>query len=129
MESLIETKHQGIFNKEGTLDFPADIVNLLAQCCEELGYKHDVSACPPISGGTDARGFAKYGLKASSLIGLKYQDYLHYYHTDRDNMDMINKERRPLSDVGTNWRNRNVRGAMEMALKICFKYLEHKDKE
>jgi putative aminopeptidase FrvX len=128
-ESLTETRHQGIFNKEGTLEFPKEIVNLLAQCCEELGYEPDVGPCPPIAGGTDARGLAKYGLKASSLIGLQYKWYLHYYHTDRDNMDMINKERRPLDDPGTSWKNFNVRGAMEMALKVALQYLQHKDKE
>ena len=71
----------------------------------------------------------KYGLRASSLVGLSFQWYNHYFHTPRDNLDLINKQRRPLEDGGTSWKNFNVRGAMEMGLKICMKYLEKKDSE
>ena len=127
MDTLCESRYQAIFNKEGIKDFPKEITDLLIECCHDLGYKYTIGPCPPVAGGTDARGFMKYGLKASSLIGLNYKWYHHYYHTDRDDLDLVNKERRPLKDGGTNWKDFNVRGAMEMALKICLKYLEKKD--
>ena len=129
MDTMAESRVQSIFNKEGLQDFPPEINDLLIECCNELGYKYSIGACPPVAGGTDARGFMKYGLRASSLIGLNYKWYHHWYHTDRDNLDLVNKERRPLEDGGTSWKDFNVRGAMEMALKICIKYLEKKDKE
>jgi Zn-dependent M28 family amino/carboxypeptidase len=129
MDTMAESRVQSIFNKEGLQDFPPEINDLLIECCNELGYKYSIGACPPVAGGTDARGFMKYGLRASSLIGLNYKWYHHWYHTDRDNLDLVNKERRPLEEGGTSWKDFNVRGAMEMALKICLKYLEKKDKE
>ena len=90
---------------------------------------HLIVDMPGIAGGTDAAGFVRGGLKSSSLIGLDYKDYLSYYHTDRDNISLLNKERKPWQDGGNSWKNRNIRGAMEMALQICIKYLELKDKE
>ena len=129
MDTMAESRFQGIFNKEGIKDFPPEINDLLVESCNDLGYKYMIGPCPPVAGGTDARGFMKFGLKASSLIGLTYKWYHHWYHTDRDNLDLVNKERRPLEDGGKSWNDFNVRGAMEMALKICLKYLEKKDKE
>jgi len=129
MDTMAESRVQSIFNKEGLQDFPPEINDLLIDCCDDLGYKYSIGACPPVAGGTDARGFMKYGLRASSLIGLNYKWYHHWYHTDRDNLDLVNKERRPLEDGGTSWKDFNVRGAMEMALKICLKYLEKKDND
>ena len=81
---------------------------------------HGIVDMPGIAGGTDAAGFVKGGLKSSTLIGLIYTDYCDYYHTDRDNMDRVNKERRPWHEGGDSWENRNVRGAMEMALQMHF---------
>ena len=129
MDTLAESRYQMIFDKEGLADFPPEINDLLIECCNDLGYKYKIGHCPPVGGGTDARGFMKYGIRASSLIGIDYTWYHHYYHTDRDNLDLVNKERRPLTDGGSSWKDFNVRGAMEMALKICLKYLEKKDKE
>lgn len=129
MDTMSESRVQGIFNKEGLQDFPPEINDILIESCNVLGYKYIIGPMPVIAGGTDARGFMKYGLRASSLIGLSYKWYHHWYHTDRDNLDLVNKERRPLEDGGTSWKDFNVRGAMEMALKICLKYLEKKDKE
>ena len=129
MDTLTLTHHQFIFNKEGVFEFPPEISNLLAECCKELGYKYSVGPMPPIAGGTDSRGFVKYGLNSSSICGLNFKDYLHYYHTERDNIEIVNKKRRPLEDNGTCWKDRNIRGAMEIALNICLKYLEKKDNE
>ncbi|MHA1439675.1 MAG: M28 family metallopeptidase [Promethearchaeota archaeon] len=131
MESLTESGYQGIFTKERTTrtDLSPEVYNLLVESCKDLGIKYKLEEMPGIAGGTDAAGFVRGGLKASSLIGLKYKDYLSYYHTDRDDISLINKERKPWDDQGTDWTNRNVRGAMEMALKICLKYLEKKDNE
>lgn len=129
MDTMSESRVQGIFNKEGLQDFPPEINDLIIESCKELGYKYSIGPMPVVAGGTDARGFMKYGLRASSLIGLNNIWYHHWYHTDRDNLDLVNKERRPLEDGGTSWKDFNVRGAMEMALKICLKYLEKKDKE
>jgi hypothetical protein len=129
MDTMSESRIQGIFNKEGLQDFPPEINDILIECCNDLDYKYSIGPMSVVAGGTDARGFMKYGLRASSLIGLNNEWYHHWYHTDRDNLDLVNKERRPLEDGGTSWKNFNVRGAMEMALKICLKYLEKKDKE
>ncbi|MHA1335805.1 MAG: M28 family metallopeptidase [Promethearchaeota archaeon] len=130
-ESLTESRYQGIFTKEKTTrtDLSPEVYNLLAKCCEELNIDYKLEEMPGIAGGTDAAGFVRGGLKASTLIGLKYKDYLSYYHTDRDHYNLINKERKPWEDEGTDYTNRNVRGAMEMALTIAMKYLELKDKE
>jgi len=131
LESLTRSEGQAIFKRENTTrtDLSPEVYNLLSRCCKDLRIMHLVVDMPGIAGGTDAAGFVRGGLKSASLIGLIYKDYLSYYHTDRDNMSLINKERRPWQDGGDNWDNRNVRGAMEMALQICLKYLELKDKE
>ena len=131
LESLTRSEGQAIFTRENTTrtDLSPEVYNLLSKCCKELRIMRLLVEMPGIAGGTDAAGFVKGGLKSSSLIGLIYKDYLSYYHTDRDNMSLINKERRPWHDGGDSWNNRNVRGAMEMALQICIKYLELKDKE
>jgi len=131
LESLTESGYQGIFTRENTTrtDLSPEVYNLLEESCSDLGIECKLEEMPGIAGGTDAAGLVKGGLKASSLIGLKYKDYLSFYHTDRDHYRLINTERRPWSDQGTDYTNRNIRGAMEMALKICLKYLEKKDKE
>ncbi len=131
LESLTECAYQGIFTRENTTrtDLSPEVYNLLAECCKDLDIKYKLEEMPGIAGGTDGAGFVRGGLKSASLIGLKYKDYLSYYHTDRDNLQLLNKQRKPLTDDGTDWTNRNIRGAMEMALKICLKYLEKKDKQ
>jgi len=131
LESLTESRYQKIFTRENTtrINLSSDVYNLLAKCCEELGIEYQLIEMPAVAGGTDAAGFVRYGLKAASLEGIIWEDYLSYYHTDRDNLSMINKERRDCKDIGTSWNKRNIRCAMENALKICLKYLELKDKE
>ena len=47
MDTMSESRVQGIFNKEGLIDFPPEINNIL------------IGPMPPIAGGTDARGFMK----------------------------------------------------------------------
>jgi Zn-dependent M28 family amino/carboxypeptidase len=129
LESFTESRYQTIFNKEGLINMPPEIIDALAECCNDLGYEYKVIPCPPVGGGTDSRGFMKYGLRSACLMGMDFKWAQHWYHTDRDNLDLINKERRPLEDGGTSWKDFNVRGSMEMALKTCLKYIEIKDKE
>ncbi len=128
-ESISDAESVAIFTEEKTTGtkLTPDVYNLLDQCAKELDIPHTLEAMPGVAGGTDAAGLVRGGLKASSLCGLKYQDYLAYYHTDRDNLDVYNKERRPWSDHGTTWQNRNIRGALEQSLRICVRYLEKKD--
>ncbi len=129
MDSMAEARFVGIFNKEGITDFPPEVCDLIVESCKDLGYKYHIGPCSPIGGGTDARGFMKYGLRSSSLIGMDYLWYHHWYHTERDNLDIINKERKPVKEEVTSWKDFNVRVGMEMALKVCLKYLEKKDKQ
>lgn len=128
-ESLTITDYVRIYTRENTTrtDLTPAVYNLLKEAAEELGYEAHLSEMPGIAGGTDAAGLVRGGLKATSIEGINYKDYLSYYHTDRDNLSIVNKERRPITDKGTNWSNRNIRCAMEMALKCFFKYLEKKD--
>lgn len=131
MESISDTSVVKIYTKEnttGTVLTPA-VYNLLEECAKELDINYVVDHMPAVAGGTDAAGFVRGGLKASSLCGLRYRDYLQYYHTERDNLAIINEERLPWSHYGEDWSDYNVRGAMEQALCICVRYLEKKDAE
>lgn len=130
-ESIADSSMVRIYTRENTTstDLSPEVYDLLDKCATELGIKHALEAQPGVSGGTDAAGLIWGGLKASSLCGLKYQDYLAYQHTDYDGLELVNKERRPWTDNGTSWRNRNIRGAMEQALCIALRYLEKKDAE
>jgi len=130
-ESISDSRTMKIFTRENTTrtDLSPEVYNLLVRCAEELGIKYKLSEMPGVAGGTDAAGLVKGGLKASSLEGIIWEDYLTVYHTDRDNLDRINKKRKPCKEFGNNWKDRNVRCAMENALKIMLKYLELKDKE
>jgi hypothetical protein len=130
-ESISDAKRVTIFNDEKTTGtkLSPEVYNLLDQCAEELGIRHVLDHMPGTAGGTDAAGLVRGGLKASSLCGLKYKDYLAYYHTDRDNLDLLNKERRPWADHGKTWDTQNVLGAMEQSLCIGIRYLEKKDLE
>ena len=120
-----------IFTRENTTrtDLSPEVYELLVRCAKELKISYKLSEMPGVAGGTDAAGLVKGGLKASSLEGIIWADYLTVYHTDRDNLDRINKKRKPCNEHGTNWKDRNIRCAMENALKIMIKYLELKDKE
>ncbi|MFX1275888.1 MAG: M28 family peptidase [Promethearchaeota archaeon] len=130
-ESLTESRFQKIFTRENTTrtDLSPEVYNLLVKCCEELEIPYKLVEMPSMAGGTDAAGLVKGGLKASSLEGIIWEDYLTYYHTDRDALNLINEKRKPNDDIGSNWNERNVRCAMENGLKIMLKYLELKDKE
>jgi len=83
---------------------------------------------PWATGGSDASGLIKHGLKAGSIVNLNWANYLYYYHTDRDDMGLINKERRPCNEPGK-FPNANTRCAFENCLKVCVRYLDKKDKE
>lgn len=130
-ESIADSSMVRIYTKEDTTgtNLSPEVYNLLDQCATELGINHALEEQPGVSGGTDAAGLVWGGLKASSLCGLRYQDYLAYQHTEKDSFDLVNKERRPWNDNGTNWKNRNIRGAMEQSLCIALRYLEKKDAE
>lgn len=129
MESVSDTSLVKIYSKEkttGTVLSP-EVYSLLKECAKELKINNVVDKMPGIAGGTDAAGFVRGGLKASSLCGLRYSDYLNYYHTDRDNLDIVKPYRMPWSHCGDDWTDYNVRGAMEQVLCICLRYLEKKD--
>jgi hypothetical protein len=121
-----------IFTEEGStrVKFHEDVYNLMAECAEELNLGYHVGPQPLVSGGTDGSGLVKGGLdKTSAFVGLRYSDYLYYYHTDRDDITLINKERRPCEENGEDYKNRNYRCAMENAVKLCLLYIQKKDKE
>ncbi|TFF87163.1 MAG: M28 family peptidase [Promethearchaeota archaeon] len=130
-ESITVSEFVRIYTREKTTrtDLSPEVYNLLAEACEQLDLKVKMGQMPGIAGGTDAAGLVRGGLKATSIEGIRYQDYLSYYHTDRDNLEMINKERRPCDDIGHDWKSRNIRCAMENGVRAFLKYLELKDKE
>ncbi len=131
MDTIADPEIIMVINRESSvrIDFDPETVKLLAECAEELKINHVVRDQPWATGGSDASGLIKGGLRASSLIGLHIGHYLYYYHTNRDDTVLINRERRPCTDYGDDWNNRNMRCALENGLKICVRYLEKKDKE
>ncbi|HUX98828.1 MAG TPA: M20/M25/M40 family metallo-hydrolase [Candidatus Deferrimicrobium sp.] len=131
MDTIADPETITIFKRESSvrIDFDPKIVNLLKACAEELKLNHKVENQPWVSGGTDASGLVKGGLRAASLVGLLFRHYLYYYHSERDDVPIINKERRPCTDYGNAWHNRNMRCAFENCLKLCLKYLEKKDNQ
>ncbi|MBD3353550.1 MAG: M28 family peptidase [Candidatus Lokiarchaeota archaeon] len=130
LESLEESRYQRIYMIEETTktELSPEVYEPLAKCSEELGIETHLRGMPGIAGGTDATGLVRGGLKATSIEGINYKDYMYWYHSTRDNIDMINKERRPCMDVGKDWKHRNIRCAMENALKTILLYIEKKDK-
>ncbi len=110
-------------------DMDPEIVSDLVQIAEELNIGYRLLSMPAMSGATDAAGLVRGGLKTACIEGMHNQDILNYYHTSRDNLDMLNEERRPCNDHGTNWKNRNIRCAMENVLKICIEYVKLVDKK
>lgn len=129
MESISDTSVVRIYTEERTTSTKLSprVYELLKEVAKELGIPYEVSHMPAVAGGTDAAGFVRGGLHASSLCGLRYRDYLQYYHSDRDCLDILNAERLPWSHYGADWRDYNVRGAMEQALCICLGYIIKKD--
>lgn len=125
LESITDSKALHFFTKEDTTRTKLDlkIVNDLAKTSKEMKINYKVLTMPSLSGGTDAAGFEKGGLRATSIEGIIWEDYLMYYHSDRDTIDIINKERRSCDDYGTKWNNRNIRCALENALKVSLGYL------
>ena len=82
---------------------------------------------PGIAGGSDAAGLTRGGLRASNIEGYDYIDYLNWYHTDRDTIDLLDSPdipRRPAEDLGHNQETRNRRIALERALKILVGYIK-----
>jgi Zn-dependent M28 family amino/carboxypeptidase len=126
MESLSDSAMQKIVTKELTTNTVCTpkIYNLLAECAKELGINYKLQELPAIAGGTDCAGFFKGGLQVSGLEGIRYKDYLNWYHSDKDNLAIIHTEKRENSDSGTDYKTLNVRGAMVNCFKICVKYLE-----
>ncbi|MHA1270612.1 MAG: M28 family peptidase [Candidatus Helarchaeota archaeon] len=132
LDTIGDSELINIFSREGStrIDFHPDVYNLLVECAKELNLNYKLSEQPFISGGTDGSGLVKKGLKrTAAFVGLRYSDYLYYYHTDRDNLGLINKDRRPCNDHGTSWKNRNIRCALENALKLLIRYIQKKDSE
>ncbi len=130
-ESLSESKVQTVYDFEATTKtkMSPEVYNLVAEACEDVGIPYRIGQMPSIAGGTDATGLRRGGLKATSIEGLRYSDYLSYYHTSRDNMSNINLKRKEWKDIGPNWHHRNVRGAMEMGVMTMIRYIQMKDDE
>jgi hypothetical protein len=128
LESLSDSNLQKIEIAEETtrVKCDPDIYTLLGEAAKELGIKFQFQALPSIAGGTDVAHFIKGGFRTSGLEGIRYSDYLHWYHTDRDSLDLIHLEKRPDVDNGKDHRSLNVRGAMMNAYRICMKYIEKK---
>jgi hypothetical protein len=126
LESLTDSALQKIVVEEKTTRTKCDprIYKLLGKAAEEMGIVYQFQALPEIAGGTDCAGFAKGGLAVSGLEGIRYSDYLQWYHSDRDNLDLINQDVRPDEDNGNDYKTLNVRGSMTNALKICAKYID-----
>ncbi len=131
MDTIADPEILRIFRRENStrVDFTPEIYNLLAECAEELNITYELADQPWATGGSDASGLIKGGLKAGSLVNLRWEHYLFYYHTDRDDVSIINKERRPCSDHGRGWNGRNMRCAFENCLKVLLKYLQKKDQQ
>jgi len=129
MDTMGDPELLRIFNRESStrIEFDPEICHLLAESAEELQINYKTLNQPWVSGGTDASGLVKGGLRAAALVGLFYPHYLYYYHSDRDDISIINKDRRPCNEYGTDWHNRNVRCALENTLKVCIRYLQKKD--
>lgn len=131
LESLQESRYQRIYTKENTTRtiLSPEVYIPLSKCSEDLGIETHLRGMPGIAGGTDAAGLVRGGLKATSIEGINYKDYMFWYHSSNDNISLINKTRKPANDVGTNWKERNSRCAMENALKTMLLYLIRKDQE
>ncbi|NHI91617.1 MAG: M28 family peptidase [Candidatus Lokiarchaeota archaeon] len=131
LDTIEDAETIKIFTRENSTrtDYDPKIYNLLDESAKELKINHAVEQQPGITGGTDGSGVVRGGLRASAMVALKFGDYFYYYHSDRDNLSMINKKRKPRDDFGTGINDKNVRVAMENALRILMLYLEKKDKE
>jgi len=125
-ESINNSRNLNIYSKETTTGTILDeeINKDLLKISEDLKIKSQITVMPPYGGGTDGAGLVRGGLRATTIEGFIRDDYLFSYHSKRDCLDLINKERRPGTDYGTNWKNRNVRCAMENALKIAIGYIK-----
>ena len=101
-----------------------EICEDLDKIANELGIYHYLTEAPGIGGGSDGAGLVMGGLRAATIQGGKLEYFMDFYHTARDNLEIINKDRRPCDDLGTDWRDMNIRCAMENVLKICLGYLK-----
>lgn len=130
MDTIEDPEVLRIFRRENStrIDFTPEIYNLLAKCAEEVGVNYVLADQPWATGGSDASGLIKGGLKSGSLVNLCWKNYLYYYHTDKDDITLINKERRPCNKLGE-FPDLNIRCAFENCLKVCVRYLEKKDIE
>ncbi|MHA1265911.1 MAG: M28 family peptidase [Candidatus Helarchaeota archaeon] len=131
LDTISDPELVKIYERESSTstDFDPEICRLLAKSAEELNINYEISNQPWASGGSDATGLIHGGLRAAPMIGLYYPHYLQYYHTDRDDISIINRQRRPCTDFGDDWNTRNIRCAFENTLKICMKYIQKKDQQ
>ncbi|MHA1386230.1 MAG: M28 family peptidase [Candidatus Helarchaeota archaeon] len=126
MDSIMNSKVLNFYTKEDTTRTILDrkIVDKLVKIAKEFDINHEVISMPSFGGGTDAAGLVRGGLRATSIECIPREDYMFFYHTTRDDINIINKKRRPCDDHGTKWNNRNVRCAFENTLKVCIGYLK-----
>ncbi len=118
LESITDPDIQKIITKEVTTRTLCDpeIYNLLSKVADQFEVPHQFTEIPGMAGGTDCEGFYKGGLRVSGLEGIRYSEYLHWYHTDHDDLTQIE------GDLGQRHSK-----AMLNAYHICIGYLLAKD--
>lgn len=116
LESLKDPDSLKIITKELTTRTicTKEIYELIMESAIELNILAKFQDLPEISGGTDCHGFIKGGLRCSGIEGIKYEDYLSWYHTERDDIPLLDKE---------------TEATMCNTFQICMKYLEKLDKK
>lgn len=132
MEAPMNPKVVRFYTRENTTrcDLDVETAENLGKVAKELGIEYKISQMPGIAGGSDAAGLARGGLRATCMEGYDYLDYLFWYHTDRDDINLLeppSNPRRSAEDLGDNYLNRNRRLALERALKILIGYLKFVD--
>ncbi len=130
-DNIQYSEYLQFFTREKTTrtNLDKEIVSDLEKIAKNLNKNYIISQMSTLGGGSDGAGLVMGGLRATTIASLHIPDFLHFYHSTRDNLSMVNRERRPCNDHGTSWKNRNVRCAMENALKISLEYIKLVDEK
>ncbi|MFX1594262.1 MAG: M28 family metallopeptidase [Promethearchaeota archaeon] len=117
LDAIQSTNYLTFSDKEPTTRtiHSEEVVQKLIKAAELVGVKAKIASLGGgtflekiaglMSGGTDATGFSKSKIKASTITGLSMLKMVHFYHQNTDTLDKIEK------------------GVLENALKICIGYL------
>ncbi len=88
-----------IIKKEITVPHSMEIIKLLSQATENIGYSMELYSIP-IAGGTDSWSFSKRGLKAAAITNLSEKTIPEGWHCREDTPDIIDpKKLKIVSDV------------------------------